>query len=106
MTPLHVQVLDDLPAALLERLGQPFSLLTGGDLDLPERQRTLKNTLDWSFGLLSAGEQTLFARLGVFAGRFSLAAAEAVGPDSPVQGQSTRPALTSASPASQPGGQK
>jgi predicted ATPase len=67
------------PQALAARLDQRFSVLTGGARDLPERQRTLKNTLDWSYGLLSAGEQALFARLGVFAGPFSLAAAEAVG---------------------------
>jgi hypothetical protein len=53
-------------------------VLSGGAPDLPERQRTLKNTLDWSFSLLSADEQALFARLGVFAGSFSLPAAEAV----------------------------
>jgi predicted ATPase/class 3 adenylate cyclase len=67
------------PQALLARLGQRFSVLTGGARDLPERQRTLRNTLDWSFGLLSAGEQALLARLGVFAGPFGLPAAEAVG---------------------------
>ena len=68
-----------LPAqALASRLDQRFSLLTGGARDLPERQRTLKNTLDWSFDLLPAGEQALFTRLGVFAGPFSLPAAEAV----------------------------
>ena len=66
------------PQALASRLDQRFSLLTGGARDLPERQRTLKNTLDWSFDLLSAGEQALFARLGVFAGPFSLPAVEAV----------------------------
>ena len=64
-------------------------MLTGGARDLPERQRTLKNTLDWSFGLLSAGEQALFARLGVFAGPFSLPAAEAVGAGSPDEGQAS-----------------
>jgi predicted ATPase len=79
------------PAALLARLGQRFSLLTGGARDLPERQRTLKNTLEWSYGLLPAAEQALFARLGVFAGPFSLPAAEAVGTDSPGQGQATGP---------------
>ncbi len=67
------------PQALASPLDQRFSVLTGGARDLPERQRTVKNTLNWSFGLLSAGEQALFARLGVFAGPFSLAAAEAVG---------------------------
>src|SRR5215467_12310574 len=55
------------PQALLARLDEGFSLLTGGARDLPQRQQTLRNTLDWSFGLLSAGEQALFARLGVFA---------------------------------------
>jgi predicted ATPase len=69
------------PQELASRLGQRFSLLTGGGRDLPERQRTLRNTLDWSFGLLSDGEQALFARLGVFGGTFSLPAAEAVGGD-------------------------
>ena len=66
------------PQELASRLDQRFSVLTGGARDLPERQRTLRNTLDWSYGLLPAGEQALFARLGVFAGPFSLPAAEAV----------------------------
>ncbi len=79
------------PQALLPRLGQQLSLLTGGARDLPERQQTLRNTLDWSFGLLPASEQALFARLGVFAGPFSLPAAEAVGADSPDQGQAKGP---------------
>jgi predicted ATPase/tetratricopeptide (TPR) repeat protein len=71
------------PQALASRLGQRFSLLTGGARDLPERQRTLRNTLAWSFGLLPVAEQALFARLGVFAGSFSLPAAEAIGADAP-----------------------
>src|SRR5215471_3707351 len=75
------------PQALLARLDQRFSLLTGGPRDLPARQQTLRNTLDWSFGLLPAGEQALFARLGVFAGSFSLAAAEAIAAGSPDQDQ-------------------
>jgi predicted ATPase len=79
------------PPALLARLDHRFSLLTGGARDLPERQRTLRNTLDWSYGLLSASEQALFARLGVFAGPFSLPAAQAVGADSPDQGLATAP---------------
>ena len=66
------------PRALLDRLDDRMGLLTGGARDLPERQRTLRNTLDWSFDLLSAGEQVLFARLAVFAGTFGLPAAEAV----------------------------
>src|SRR6516164_3949272 len=75
------------PQALATRLDQRFSLLTGGARDLPERQRTLRNTLDWSFGLLTAGEQAMLARLGVFAGSFGLPAAEAVGGDAPDQAQ-------------------
>jgi predicted ATPase len=75
------------PQTLAPRLDQRFSLLTGGARDLPERQRTLRNTLDWSFDLLSAGEQALFARLGVFAGPFSLPAAEAIG--APDEGQAS-----------------
>jgi tetratricopeptide (TPR) repeat protein len=67
------------PQVLLSRLDERFTVLTGGARDLPERQRTLRNTLDWSFGLLTADEQELFGRLGVFAGSFSLSAAEAVG---------------------------
>src|SRR5215472_15836903 len=66
------------PQALLARLDDPMALLTGGAVDLPERQRTLKTTLDWSFGLLPADQQVLFARLGVFAGTFGLPAVEAI----------------------------
>jgi predicted ATPase len=77
------------PQALASRLDQRFSVLTGGARDLPERQRTLKNTLNWSFDLLPAGEQAMFARLGVFAGPFSLPAAEAVCP--PDAGQASGP---------------
>jgi predicted ATPase len=79
------------PQALASRLDERFSLLTGGARDLPERQQTLRNTLDWSYGLLPAGEQALLARLGVFAGSFSLPAAEAVGAGSPDQDQAGRP---------------
>jgi len=66
------------PQALLARLDDKMGLLTGGARDLPERQRTLRSTLDWSFDLLSASEQTLLARVGVFAGSFDLTAAEAI----------------------------
>jgi predicted ATPase/transcriptional regulator with XRE-family HTH domain len=65
------------PTALLSRLDQ--ALQAGGARDLPERQRTMRTTLDWSHGLLSEQEQALFRRLSVFAGGFSLEAAEAVG---------------------------
>jgi predicted ATPase len=67
------------PKALLARLDDRMTLLTGGGRDMPERQRTMRNTLDWSFGLLSPAGQALFSRLGVFPGSFDLEAAEAVG---------------------------
>jgi predicted ATPase len=66
------------PRALLARLSDPMSVLTTGPRDLPERQRTLRNTLDWSFGLLSADQKALFARLAVFAGTFGLPAVAAI----------------------------
>ncbi|WP_026332642.1 DUF4062 domain-containing protein [Deinococcus apachensis] len=64
------------PAALLARLQSALDL--GGARDLPERQRTLRSTLDWSYGLLRPDEQALLARLGVFEGSASLEAIEAV----------------------------
>jgi predicted ATPase/transcriptional regulator with XRE-family HTH domain len=67
-----------LPPALLERLSSPLGILTGGARDLPARQQTLRGTLDWSYGLLSNGEQRLFRRLAVFAGGCTLQAAEVV----------------------------
>jgi predicted ATPase len=66
------------PEALLVRLGDPLKLLIGGARDLPARQQTLRATIDWSYHLLGAGEQVLFARLGVFVGGWSLEAAEAI----------------------------
>jgi predicted ATPase len=70
------------PRALLRRLDQRLPLLTGGARDVDERQRTLRNTIDWSYGLLLEPEQELFTRLGVFVGGCRLEAAEGVcGPD-------------------------
>lgn len=66
------------PQALLGRLDKRFALLTGGVRDLPDRQRTLRSTIDWSFDLLGDEEKRLFAALSVFAGGFTLDAAEAV----------------------------
>jgi predicted ATPase/class 3 adenylate cyclase len=66
------------PEAMLKRLDDRLKLLTSGARDLPARQQTLRNTLTWSFDLLQEQEQRLFTRLGVFAGGFTLEAAEAV----------------------------
>jgi predicted ATPase len=66
------------PGELLDRIGTRLDLLAAGAADLPERQRALRATLDWSHNLLTPTERTLFARLSVFAGGASLAAAEAV----------------------------
>jgi predicted ATPase len=66
------------PAQILERLGRSLDLLTSGAHDAPERQRTLRGTVEWSYRLLTVEEQRLFARLAVFAGSFDLDAAEAV----------------------------
>jgi predicted ATPase len=66
------------PAALLARLDRQLQLLTDGARDLPPRQRAMRATLDWSYGLLGAEERALFDRLAVFAGGWTLAAAEAV----------------------------
>jgi predicted ATPase len=66
------------PAALLKRLDHSLTLLIGGAADLPERQQTVRGAIDWSYTLLKPEEQTLFARLGVFVGGFTLERAEAV----------------------------
>jgi predicted ATPase len=66
------------PSAILDRLQSPLQLLTGGALDLPERQQTLRKTIDWSHRLLNEVEQKLFRRLSVFVGGCTLEAAEAV----------------------------
>jgi predicted ATPase len=66
------------PGELLRRLEQRLPLLTSSRRDLPERQQTLRATIEWSYDLCSAEEQQLFRRLGVFSGGFTLAAAEAV----------------------------
>ena len=64
------------PAALLERLDHALPLLVGGARDLPERQRTLRATIDWSAQLLSDPVRELLVRLGVFRAGFGLDAVE------------------------------
>ncbi len=65
------------PQELLPRLDRRLTFFTGGR-DLPERQRTLRGAIDWSYGLLTAAEQALFRRLSVFSGGCTLEAIEAV----------------------------
>lgn len=66
------------PSILLTRLTSRLDTLTGGAQDLPARQRTLRNTIEWSYNLLNDAEKLLFARLAVFHGGCSLEAIEAV----------------------------
>lgn len=66
------------PQAMLARLASRLRLLTGGARDLPERQRTLRTAIDWSYHLLKPAEQALFAQLSVFSGGGTLEAIEAV----------------------------
>lgn len=66
------------PSALLARLEHRLPLLTGGGQDLPDRQRTLRDTIAWSYDLLPPDEQSLFRHLGVFAGGWTLEAADTV----------------------------
>ncbi len=66
------------PQAILMRLSNSLKLLTGGARDLPERQQTMRATIAWSYDLLEPEEKKLLNRLAVFAGGFTLEAAEAV----------------------------
>ncbi len=66
------------PQALLTRLDPRLPLLVGGHRDAPLRQQTLRNTIAWSADLLRPEERAVFRRLSVFAGGFTLDAAEAV----------------------------
>jgi len=66
------------PQVLLDRLGNRLKILTGGARNLPERQRTLRNAIEWSYELLDEGEKLLFARLGVFSSGSTLEAMETV----------------------------
>ena len=66
------------PEALLEKLDHALGVLTSGQRDVPERQRALRATIDWSHSLLTEPEQRLFRRLAVFAGGCTVADVESV----------------------------
>ena len=66
------------PDEIAARLGDRFNLLTGGSRTALPRHQTLRATMDWSYDLLTGAERTLFNRLAVFAGSFSLESVEAV----------------------------
>jgi predicted ATPase len=71
------------PASLLQRLDRQLSLLVGGQRDLPPRLQALRSTIEWSTQLLDADSKNLLSNLGIFAGRFSLEAVEAISGDDP-----------------------
>jgi predicted ATPase/class 3 adenylate cyclase len=81
------------PHALLVKLSSRLRLLTGGARDLPSRQQTLRNTIGWSYDLLSEDEQRLFRMLGVFKGGCTLEALESL--SSPDYADRTGASLTS-----------
>ncbi|WP_411720891.1 ATP-binding protein [Mycetocola sp.] len=66
------------PAAMLERLDRLLAFLGGGPRDLPARQQTLRQTIEWSTQMLGDDEKNLLATIGVFEGGFSLEAVEKV----------------------------
>ena len=78
-----------------DKLDQRFRLLTGGSRTALPRQRTLRALIDWSYDLLGAAEQALFQRLSVFAGGWTLAAAEQVCADETVGEDAVLELLTS-----------
>lgn len=76
------------PQALLARLESSLSLLTRGAVDLPEQQQTMRHAISWSHALLTAAERELFRRLAIFAGGWTLEAAEAICAEAGEQGAS------------------
>jgi non-specific serine/threonine protein kinase len=73
------------PEQIAARLDHRFRLLTGGSRAALPRQQTLRATMDWSYDLLTEPERVLLNRLAVFAGGWSLEAAEAVCTAEPIQ---------------------
>jgi tetratricopeptide (TPR) repeat protein len=73
-----------LPPVLASRLESGITDLGSGPVDLPQRHRTIEETIVWSYELLDPLARVMLGRMGVFAGGFTLDAAEAVGAGSPV----------------------
>ena len=73
------------PEQIAQRLDDAFRLLTGGSRTALPRHRTLRATMEWSFGLLGEREQVLLRRLAIFSGSFTLEAAEAVCAGAPLE---------------------
>ena len=82
------------PREIAARLDERFRLLTGGRRTAVERHQTLRATVDWSYSMLHPREQTVFDRLGVFAGSFDAAAAEAIAAGDGVEPWDVLDALT------------
>jgi len=92
--PLAVELAASLAGVMtqeetLDGLSDRFRLLVGGSRTSLPRHQTLRQAVDWSYGLLSDAEKQLLTRLAVFAGGFDIAAAEAVAPHGAVDSQST-----------------
>ena len=66
------------PSRILERLERSLDLLSSGTRDLPERQRTVRGAIGWSYDLLPEGERTLFRRVAVFVGDWTAESAEGI----------------------------
>jgi tetratricopeptide (TPR) repeat protein len=97
----HIRSLS--PQAILSRLANRLALLAHGPRDLPARQQTLRNTLDWSYDLLDPAEKRLFAWLAVFTGGCTAEAAEAIC-DGGDDGQDARLPNTQDAAATDPAG--
>src|SRR5258708_7271849 len=79
---------------ILERLRDRFRLLTGGSRSALPRHQTLRQTVDWSYGLLSPTEKTALAELSIFAGGFDIEAAEAIAHNEPLNPGGILPVLS------------
>jgi predicted ATPase len=82
----HARLLS--PEAMLSRLAHRLGLLTGGARDLPDRQQTVRGTVEWSHQLLDPTERAVFRRLAAFAGAFTAESAQAVADPDQAMGRS------------------